>query len=93
MVRDFSELLALWTPTQLSRLLGARLSTVKAMYLRGSIGPAHWSKIIDLSAARGEPVSAHDLLRFRDSKMGKPAAAQPRRRRKSHPEPSVSPVA
>ena len=63
MIRSFADVLALWTPLQLSRVLKVPYSTAAAMYQRGSIGPAHWSRLIEAAAARGEIITADMLVR------------------------------
>jgi hypothetical protein len=64
MIRSFADVLALWTPKQLSRVLKVPYSTAAAMYQRGSIGPAHWARLIAAAEARGEVITADMLLRF-----------------------------
>jgi hypothetical protein len=66
MIRNFAELLGLWTPKQLSRLLRVPYSTAAAMYQRGAIGPAHWSRLIQIAEARGEIITADMLVAFYD---------------------------
>jgi hypothetical protein len=71
-IRNFAELFALWTPLQLSRLLDIPYRTAVSMYQRGAIGPGHWARIIEISKARGEPITADMLIAFRDEKRARP---------------------
>jgi hypothetical protein len=68
MIRSFGDLLALWTPLQLSRVLNVGYSTAAAMYQRGSIGPKHWSRLIEAASARGEIITADMLIKFGDER-------------------------
>jgi hypothetical protein len=68
MMRSFTDVLALWTPLQLSRVLKVPYSTAATMYQRRSIGPKHWSRLIDAAAARGEIITADMLVRFADER-------------------------
>lgn len=78
MLRSFTDVLALWTPKQLSRVLPVPYSTAVAMYQRGRIGPGHWARLIEAAADRGETLTADMLLRFRDqAKAAKVKAEQP----------------
>jgi hypothetical protein len=66
MMRSFADVLALWTPLQLSRVLAVPYSTAATMYQRGSIGPKHWSRVIAAASARGEIITADMLVKFAD---------------------------
>jgi hypothetical protein len=68
MMRSFADVLALWKPLQLSRVLKVPYSTAATMYQRGSIGPKHWSRLIEATAARGEIVTADMLVKFADDR-------------------------
>lgn len=68
MIRSFADVLALWTPLQLSRVLDVRYTTAAAMHRRGSIGPAHWARLIEAAAARGEVITADMLVKFADQR-------------------------
>lgn len=63
-IRSFADVLALWTPRQLSRLLGIKKTTVAGMYQRQSIAPPYWQRIIEIAAARGEIITADMLVSF-----------------------------
>ncbi|HSR77589.1 MAG TPA: hypothetical protein VLN57_13470 [Xanthobacteraceae bacterium] len=45
--------------------------TAMAMYNRDSIGSAHWSRLIEVTTARGEILTAEMLIRFRDLNVAK----------------------
>jgi len=79
MIRNFEELLALWTPAQLARALPCPYQTAVAMHARGSIGPRHWARLIELAPARGVSLTAEDLIRLHDLKMSQPST-RPRSR-------------
>jgi hypothetical protein len=68
MIRSFADALGLWTPLQLSRVLKVPYSTAATMYQRGSIGPRHWSRLIEAAAARGEIITAQMLVKFADER-------------------------
>jgi hypothetical protein len=78
MIKSFLDVLGLWTPKQLSRVLKIPYSTGAAMYQRGSIGPAHWARIIEAAEARGEVITANMLVSFAAARK-----ERPRRRRSS----------
>jgi hypothetical protein len=65
-LRSFNDVLALWTPKQFSRVMGLSYSTAVAMYQRESISTKHWLKVIELTTARGEVLTAEMLLHFRE---------------------------
>jgi hypothetical protein len=67
-IRSFADVLALWTPLQLSRVLNVPYSTAKAMHWRGLIGPAHWARLIEAATACGEIVTADMLIKFADDR-------------------------
>jgi hypothetical protein len=63
-IKTFDDVLALWTPAQLSRVLGVRYGTVAAMYQRGWIAPAYWPAILEAAKARGEVLTAEMMIGF-----------------------------
>jgi hypothetical protein len=67
MIRSFADVLALWTPLQLSRVLKVRYTTAAQMHRRGSIGSAHWARLIEAASARGEILTADMLVTFADA--------------------------
>jgi hypothetical protein len=77
MIRSFADALGLWTPLQLSRVLKVPYSTAATMYRRGSIGPRHWSRLIEAAAARGEIITAQMLVKFADERRGAQRSASP----------------
>jgi hypothetical protein len=81
-LRSFTDVLALWTPKQFSRVMGLRYTTAVAMYQREAVGSAHWSRLIEVTTARGEILTADMLINFRDIN-----AAKSRERRQRPPEP------
>jgi hypothetical protein len=86
MIRGFADVLALWTPKQLSRVLKVPYHTAAAMYQRESIASRYWARLIKAAEARGETITADMLVRFADER-------KPRPRRRRSParaeEPSV----
>lgn len=82
MVRNFRELLALWTPKQLSVVLGCPYQTAVAMYRRESISPDFWTRIIEGARWRGEIVTADMLLTFADTRRAEGSRSVYRR---AHP--------
>jgi hypothetical protein len=68
MIRGFADVLALWTPLQLSRALKVPYQTAAGMYRRGSIGSKHWSRLIEAATARGEILTADMLIKFADER-------------------------
>jgi hypothetical protein len=95
MIRNFADVLALWTPLQLSRVLKVPYSTAAAMYQRGSIGPKHWSRLIEAAAARGEIITADMLVKLADerrrSRAEKPPSSSGRIRQKPQSASSALP--
>jgi hypothetical protein len=77
MIRSFADALGLWTPLQLSRVLKVPYSTAATMYRRGSIGPRHWSRLIEAAAARGEIITAQMLVKFADERRDEQRGASP----------------
>jgi hypothetical protein len=68
MIRGFADVLALWSPLQLSRVLEVPYSTAVSMYQRKSIGPGHWGRLIQAAASRGEIITAEMLITFADKR-------------------------
>jgi hypothetical protein len=77
MIRSFADVLALWTPLQLSRVLNVRYQTAAAMHRRGSIGPAHWARLIEAAASRGEIITAEMLVKFANDRRLASLTKQP----------------
>jgi hypothetical protein len=42
------------------------------MYQREAVGSAHWSRLIEVTKARGEILTADMLIQFRDVNTAKP---------------------
>jgi hypothetical protein len=61
--------------------MGVPYTTACAMYQRESVGSAHWSRLIEVTKARGEILTADMLIQFRDINAAK---ARPRPPAKSH---------
>jgi hypothetical protein len=90
MIRSFADVLALWTPLQLSRVLKIRYPTAAAMHQRGSIGPAHWARLIEAADARGEIITADMLVRFADERRRQPPRPRSPSHRKRSPQSATS---
>lgn len=66
-LQTFDDVLALWkTPKALSDDLRVPYINAQAMKNRRSIGVDHWSRLIELLAARGYALTTDDLLKMRD---------------------------
>jgi hypothetical protein len=87
-LRSFTDVLALWTPIQFSRVMGVPYTTACAMYQRESVGSAHWSRLIEVTKARGEVLTADMLIQFRNVRAAK---THPRRRRQAGLRPRGRP--
>lgn len=75
--------------------MGLRYGTAVAMYARDSIGSAHWSRLIEVTTARGEILTAEMLIQFRDINVAKTRdriAARRRGRTRSKSQSLALPV-